>query len=92
MWEQLAVVDPPFQYAEDIELFAKYNDRCCFMHFIMGLHEDFEPIRVALFSCSPLPYLDVVVKELISEENRHLHYHLPSSDVACLGYSLSFDV
>lgn len=81
MWEQLAVVDPPFQYAEDIELFAKYNDRCHFMHFIMGLHEDFEPTRAALFSRSPLPYLDVVVKELISEENRHLHHHLPSSDV-----------
>uniref|UniRef100_A0A2N9FGW1 Uncharacterized protein n=1 Tax=Fagus sylvatica TaxID=28930 RepID=A0A2N9FGW1_FAGSY len=30
---------------------------------------------------SPLPSLDATVKELISEENRHPHHHLPSSDV-----------
>jgi hypothetical protein len=27
MWEQLATVDLPLKYAEDIELFAKYKDR-----------------------------------------------------------------
>jgi hypothetical protein len=27
MWEQLAAADPPFRYAEDIDLFAKYKDR-----------------------------------------------------------------
>ncbi len=43
MWEQLAVEDPPFKYAEDIELFAKYKGRCYSMHFMMGLREDFEP-------------------------------------------------
>jgi hypothetical protein len=70
MWEQLAAVDPPLKYAEDIELFAKYKDRHRFTQFMMGLHEDFEPTRAALLSRSPLPSLDVAVKELISEENR----------------------
>ena len=48
---------------------------------MMGLCEDFEPIRAALLSCSPPPSLDVAVKELISKENRSPHHHLSSSDV-----------
>ena len=41
MLEQLSTIDPPLRYPEDIELFAKYWDRRQFMHFMMGLHEDF---------------------------------------------------
>uniref|UniRef100_A0A2N9HH67 Retrotransposon gag domain-containing protein n=1 Tax=Fagus sylvatica TaxID=28930 RepID=A0A2N9HH67_FAGSY len=52
-----------------------------FTQFMMGLREDFEPTRAALLSRSPLPSLDAVVKELISEENRRPHHHLSSSDV-----------
>ena len=50
MWEQLSTVYPPLQYLKDIELFAKYRDRRRFMHFMMGLHEDFEPTRAFLLS------------------------------------------
>ena len=57
-------------YLEDIELFSKYWDRRQFMHFMMGLREDFEPTRASLLSQSPTPSLDASVKELISEENR----------------------
>ena len=46
MWEQLSAADPPLLYLEDIELFSKYWDRRRFMHFMMGFHEDFEPIKV----------------------------------------------
>uniref|UniRef100_A0A2N9GWD9 Integrase catalytic domain-containing protein n=1 Tax=Fagus sylvatica TaxID=28930 RepID=A0A2N9GWD9_FAGSY len=81
MWEQLAAADPLLRYAEDIDLFAKYKDRRRFTQFMMGLREDFEPIRAALLSRSPLPSLDAAVKELISEENRRPHHHLSSSDV-----------
>ncbi len=81
MWEQLAAADPPLKYTEDIDLFAKYKDRRCFTQFMMGLHEDFEPTRAALLSCSPLPSLDAVVKELIYEENQRPHHHLSSSNV-----------
>uniref|UniRef100_A0A2N9G9D7 Integrase catalytic domain-containing protein n=1 Tax=Fagus sylvatica TaxID=28930 RepID=A0A2N9G9D7_FAGSY len=80
MWEQLAAVDPPLRYAEDIDLFAKYKDRRHFTQFMMGFCEDFEPTQATLFSCSPLPSVDAVVKELISEENRRPHHHLSSSD------------
>ena len=65
MWEQFFVVDPPLVCFKDIELFVKYQDRHRFMHFMMGLHEDFEPTRAFLLSQSPTPSLDVTVKELI---------------------------
>ena len=42
MWEQLSAANPPQVCSKDIELFVKYRDRCKFMHFIMGLCEDFE--------------------------------------------------
>ena len=81
MWEQLATADPPLRYVEDIDLFAKYKDCRRFTQFMMGLREDFEPTQAALLSPSPLPSLDAAVKELISEENRHPHHHLSSSNV-----------
>ena len=80
MWEQLSAADAPLRYPEDIKLFAKYRDRRRFMHFMMGLCEDFEPTRASLLSQSPTPSLDVAVKELISEENHWPTYHMSSSD------------
>ena len=66
--------------SKDIELFVKYRDCRKFMHFVMGLREDFEPTRAFLFNRSPTPSLDAAVKELISEENRQPTYHMSSSD------------
>ena len=80
MWEQLSAADPPLVCSKDIELFVKYCNRRKFMHFMMGLCEDFEPIRASLLSRSPTPSLDAAVKELISEENCRLTYHMSSSD------------
>ena len=80
MWKQLSATDPPLVCSKDIELFVKYRDRCKFMHFMMGLHEDFEPTRAFLLSRSPTPSLDAAVKELIYEENRRPTYHMSSSD------------
>ncbi|KAL5816355.1 hypothetical protein ACOSQ3_024733 [Xanthoceras sorbifolium] len=80
MWEQLSAADPPLVCAKDIELFVKYRDRRQFMHFMMGLREDFEPTRASLLSRSPTPSLDAAVKELISEENRRPTHHMSSSD------------
>ena len=77
MWEQLSTVDPPPMCSKDI---VKYRDRRKFMHFMMGLHEDFGPTRASLLSRSPIPSLDVTVKEFISEENCRPTYHMSSSD------------
>ena len=82
MWEQLSAADPPLVCSKDIELFVKYRDRRKFMHFIMDLHEDFEPTKASLLSWTPTPSpsLDAVIKELISEENRRPTHHMSSSD------------
>ncbi|KAL4610300.1 hypothetical protein ACB092_08G041400 [Castanea dentata] len=80
MLEQLSTADPPLVCSKDIELFVKYRDRRKFMHFMMGLHEDFEPTRASLFSQSPTPSLDAAIKELISEENRWPTHHMSSFD------------
>ena len=80
MLEQLSAADPPLVCFKDIELFVKYQDRRKFMHFMMGLCEDFEPTRASLLSRSPTPSLDAAVKELISEENRWPTHHMSSFD------------
>ena len=80
MWEQLSTADPPLVCSKDIEIFVKYRDHRKFMYFMMDLHEDFELTRASLFSRSPIPSLDAVVKELISEENRRPTHHMSSSD------------
>ena len=80
MWEQLSTVDPPIMCSKDIELFVKYKDRRKFIHFMMGLCEDFEPTRASLLSRSPTPSLDTAIKKLIYEENRQPTHHMSSSD------------
>ena len=80
IWKQLSAADPSLVCSKDIELFVKYRDRHKFMHFIMGLSEDFEPTRPSLLSRSPTHSLDAAAKELISEENCRPTYHMSSSD------------
>ena len=50
------------------------------MHFIMVLCEDFEPTKASLLNRSPTPFLNAVIKELISEKNRQPTYHMSSSN------------
>ena len=66
--------------SKDIELFVKYRDHRKFIHFMMGLREDFEPNRASLLSRSPVPSLNAAVNELISKENRRPTHHMSSSD------------
>ena len=79
IWEQLSAIDPLLVCFKNIELFVKYWDRRKFMHFMMGLHEDFKPTRASLLSRS-LTSLDAADKELISEENYQPTHHMSSSD------------
>jgi len=50
------------------------------MHLMMGLRENFKPIKASLLSRSSTYSLDVVVNELISEGNGRPTYHMSSSD------------
>ena len=74
MWEQLSTANPSLKHPKDIELFTKYQDHHQFMHFMMGLCEDFEPTQTSLLRWSPTLYLDAVVKELIFEKNHRPTY------------------
>ena len=80
MWEQLSVVDPPLVCSKDIELFVKYQDRRKFIHFMIGLREDFEPTRTSLLSWFPTPSHNTAIKELIYEENCQPTHHMSSFD------------
>ena len=80
MWEQLSVVDPSLVCSKDIELFVKYRDRRKFIHFMIGLREDFEPTRTSLLSWFPTPSLNTAIKELIYEENCRPTHHMSSFD------------
>ena len=62
----------------DIELFVKYRDRRKFMHFMLGLREDFEPTRASLLSQFAIPSLNAAIKELISDENCQPTHHMSS--------------
>uniref|UniRef100_A0A2N9FS33 Uncharacterized protein n=1 Tax=Fagus sylvatica TaxID=28930 RepID=A0A2N9FS33_FAGSY len=68
MWEQLAAADPPLRMLKT-SIFLLSTKIVVASHSLCGFREDFEPTRAALLSRSPLPSLDAVVKELISEEN-----------------------
>ena len=80
MQEQLSAADSPLVCFKDIDLFVKYQDHFKFMHFMMGLREDFEPTRASLLSRSPTSSLDAGVKKLIFQENRQPTYHMSSSN------------
>jgi hypothetical protein len=57
LWEQLSAADPQLKYPEDVEIFAKYQYRRKFMHFMMALRADFESTRASLLHRNPLPTL-----------------------------------
>ena len=59
MWEQLCTTDPSLRYLEDIELFAKYWDCHQFMHFMMSLREDFEPILQQKWTMVTKPFVTI---------------------------------
>ena len=80
MWKKLSIANPPLVCSKDINLFVKYRDCRKFMHFMMGLCEDFEFTRPSLLSRSPTPFLDTTINELISKENRQPTHHMSSSN------------
>jgi hypothetical protein len=77
------------KYPEDVEIFAKYRDRQKFMHFMMALRADFESTRASLLHRNPLPTLEAVVTELMSEETRRSTMHLQSPDMVVAATSQS---
>ncbi|KAM7480832.1 hypothetical protein LguiB_005415 [Lonicera macranthoides] len=69
IWDQLAQSEPTF-CEHDTEKFETYRDNQRVITLLMGLHDKFEPVRAALLHRNPLPSLDDVITELLSEETR----------------------
>ncbi|KAL0307388.1 UNVERIFIED_CONTAM: hypothetical protein Scaly_2984000 [Sesamum calycinum] len=82
LWDQLAICDPVWPNVEATKVYADLRDRQHVWHLLMTLRDEFESVQSSLLHRSPLPKLDIVIKDLISEEIRlnTLHAeHVPLS-------------
>jgi len=70
IWDQLALYEPTWDSTIDARKFAEYRDRMRVMQFLMALNDEYEPVRASLLHRDPLPHLEVVVSELLTEETR----------------------
>ena len=70
IWDQIDLSDPTWACSKDAQQYASIRDEFRLYEFLMSLHKDFEPIRSQLLNCSPAPFLDTAVNELVGEEAR----------------------
>ena len=70
LWDQLASCDPSWPNPEVAKVYADLCDRQRVWHLLMTLRDEFEYIRSSLLHRSSLPKLDMMIKDLISEEAR----------------------
>lgn len=83
-WNQLALFEPQWQCKNDATLFGTYCNRLRLNQFLMALTDDFEHVRASLLYHKALPFLDVVLSEVISEETRttlHARQPIPNETV-----------
>ncbi|KAG9439920.1 hypothetical protein H6P81_020085 [Aristolochia fimbriata] len=72
LWDQLAVMDPKFEYDKDTLIFQSYIDEVKLIQFLMALCEDYEFVCSTMFHRSPLPSVETALSKLLSEETRRL--------------------
>jgi hypothetical protein len=70
LWNQIDVSDPIWKDPTNAEMYVKRRDQHRLHQFLMALRDDFEPIRVQLLHCFPLPTLDTAIFELVRAETR----------------------
>ncbi|KAL0448947.1 UNVERIFIED_CONTAM: putative mitochondrial protein [Sesamum latifolium] len=66
--DQLAICDPVWPNVEATKVYANLRDQQHVWHLHMTLRDEFEYVRSSLLHRSPLPKLDIVIKDLICEE------------------------
>jgi hypothetical protein len=76
------------KYYEDVEIFARYQDRRKFIHFMMAFLADFELTPASLLHHTPLPTLEAIIA-LISEEIQWSTMHLQYPDMVVVVASQS---
>ena len=70
LWEELALLEPKWHCAEDIELRQKQLDMEHFYQFVNGLRPEFESTKSALLHRGKIPSIVDTIEELTMEENR----------------------
>ena len=68
IWDQINLSDPTWACLEDAQQYTSIRDEFRLYEFLKSFHKDFEPIRGQLLNCSPAPFLDTAVNELVGEE------------------------
>ena len=66
--DQLASCDPAWPRTEAAKVNADFCDCQRVWHLFMTVRDEFESVRNSLLHRNPLPKLDTVIKDLISEE------------------------
>ena len=61
---------PAWPSTEAAKIYANLRDHQCVRHLLMTLRDEFESIQSSLLHRNPLPTLDTMIKDLISEEAR----------------------
>ena len=69
IWDQIDLSDLAWACSKDAQQYASIRDEFRLYEFLMSLHKDFEPIRSQLINCSPAPFLDIAVNELVREDS-----------------------
>ena len=70
LWNQLASCDVVWPNTEAAKMYANLCDRQHVWYLLMTLRSEFGSIQSSLLHRSPLPKLDTVIKDLISEKAR----------------------
>jgi hypothetical protein len=66
LWDQLALTESAELKACGASIERREQQR--FVQFLTALRSDFEGLRGSIMHCSPLPFVDSVVSELLAEE------------------------
>ncbi|XP_010265970.1 PREDICTED: uncharacterized protein LOC104603606 [Nelumbo nucifera] len=70
LWDQLAQCEPEWDSTSAAITYSKLRDHQRVWHLLMTLRNEYEPISGTLLHHCPLPSLEVVIKDLLSEETR----------------------
>jgi hypothetical protein len=74
LWDQLATFEPVIRSVSDAKHVSAHQERLRLHQFLMGILDDFEPVRSQLLNRSPLSIVNQAVNDLVREE-AHLKSH-----------------
>ncbi|KAG8639206.1 hypothetical protein MANES_14G134321v8 [Manihot esculenta] len=92
IWDQIALSDFVWENSIDAQKFQKYRNEDKLIQFLMALKDEFESNRASLLHMIPLPTLDQVVLQLVSEETRLGSLYIQRTDMVMAISNISSNV